>query len=125
MEKLPYYKRLILTREYILRSEMLPIDPTCVDRATDRAVDHSEGCWSEYYAIYIVDSYGDIELWEDYLKFEDASKSFIMSLYELYVEDFDPAEGEPVSYDEWKQNDLPTILDELFPSRKDDKGKEF
>lgn len=124
MEKLPYYKRLVLTREFILRSEMLPLDPTCVDRTLDRAIDQSEGCWSEYYAIYSVDEYGDIELVEDGLNYEIMASSYKGKLYDLYKREFDPAEGEPVSYEEWENNGLPTILDELFPSRKDDKGKE-
>lgn len=119
-EKKPkYYERLVLAREYVVRSTMLRVDPTNKENTTDSTLDEYSDLWNEYYAIYKFDDYGEsCDMVEDGIDFDEISKSYISSLYELYVEDFDPAEGEPVSFEEWRDNDLPQILGGIFGDKE-------
>lgn len=113
----PYYKQLVLARERIIRSEMYIVDPTCVDRTLDDNIEETNDCWNEYYAIYSTDAEGDYyELVEDGYDFKEIVASYKNRLYDLYKENFDPAEGEPVCYAEWEANDFREIIKEMFGS---------
>lgn len=123
MGKLPYYKQVIIGREYVKSSIIRPVNPEDADNTKDEVLDTFENVWNEYYVLYSVNEFGEYEFIEDSNDFSVICMSFMEKLYDLYVENFDPAEGEPVSRSEWEQNDYPEVIKLLFPPA-DNKGKE-
>lgn len=104
----------ILTREFINHSEMLPVDPECIDITLDTAVDRTEGSWNEYYAIFERDEFGEVELVYDTNYWQDAVAHYKNFLYEEYKEQFDGTDVQPLGFVMWQAREYPKITAEMF-----------
>lgn len=97
-----------LLREYIVHSEMYEVSPDDADIMGSKVYDESHNLRDEYYQI--VENVGDgecpeWEMVEDFYSYKEAVKRLQELEYEAYKAEFDPAEGEPVCFEEWLDNE--------------------
>ena len=113
-----YYDKLVLTREWIVRSEMIPVDPTDQDNTLRRKVDWYGETWNNFYVLYEKDEQGDYHNIGSSFDFHKMSTTYIDMLYRMYVEEALGSSNKkrPKTFEEWKEEDLKKILDKKFPT---------
>lgn len=116
-----------LLREYIVHREMYEVSPDNADIMGSKVYDESHNLRNEYYQIVENVGNGECPEWEmveDFYSYKEAVERLQGLEYEAYKEEFDPAEGEPVCFEEWLDNEWRWATEKTESRLESDSGSD-